>query len=179
MNQKKNKMKHGGNTQKHAGKAAKNRNPDPVHSMELDECVFANPALEQAKALKGPTDSDSLDDLIAHSELVNEMFYTCVSEWTTEKMDSQDVFDKGMEVGKAHIPFFESLMDDDDTKKAELICGLASTLISQMEDTCHYDEWKHAYASVSTIMMDGFAAGVGFEDGCGDSDDSEWEGDEY
>lgn len=169
-----------------AGKAAKIRDSDPEPPMpsELDDCVFANPAIKQAKALQEPTGSENLDFLIGHALLVNKIFYKKVSEWTMEEIDSQQVFDKGKMIGEIHESFFESLDADDETKLA-LICSMADILVMQMKDTCDYYIWMDAYKSVSAVLIDGFAYGAGYDEGCefgGEDDDSEgggWEGDDW
>jgi len=148
----------------HSGKAEKHPEPEPP--MELNQCVFANPALEHAKYLKNATGHEDHDLLIAHAITVNDMFYDCVSKWTKEEIHSQAVFDKGEGAASLHLTLVFILSGVSEEEKLSVICGMANTLVTQMQDTCSYNEWMHAYESVSAILMDGFAYGMGYDDGC-------------
>lgn len=143
-----------------SSKASKDSSGDEPPSMEIHECAFANPAVEQVNLLKTANLGFDYEDLISHAATVNGDFYECVSKWSAEEIDAQAVFDKAYGVGQYHIDYFDSL--DDDELVLALACAISELLVGQMEDTCYYEEWKPSYESVASIMQDGFVVGIGF-----------------
>jgi hypothetical protein len=126
--------------------------------MEFD-CAFANPAERQAEILMKPIGL-SFEYLISHAELVNTPYSRALDEWLVNKSDTQGLFDEGEAMGDIHLEVFSVLSDEE---KSTQICAMTSALVSQMKNTCNYEQRELALEHVAAALMDGFAFGVGHE----------------
>ena len=122
------------------------------------DCAFANPAERQAELLIKPTGL-SFQYLISHAELVNAPYSRALDEWLVDKFDTQRLFNEGEAMGEIHLEVFSEMSDEE---KFTQICAMTSALVSQMKNTCNYEQRKLALEHVAAALMDGFAFGVGY-----------------
>lgn len=150
-----------------SGKSSKSSKSSSKESpVEFDECVFANPTLEQAyvaldlaKSMDCLCLSTELESHVDHAAAVNPIYAAEVKKYTDGEVEYEDIFDTGVAVGEAH-PFVDTLEED---QVIMLVCTTAATLVTQMEETCDYDFYEDAYEVVSKALMNGFSVGVDYD----------------
>lgn len=150
-----------------SGKSSKSsKSSSKESSVELDECVFANPTLEQAYAGLGLAKSmdclclkTDLESHVDHAAAVNPIYASEVKKYTDGEGEYEDIFDTGVVVGEAH-PFVNTLEND---LVIMLVCTTTAALVTQMEETCDYEFYEDAYEVVSKALMNGFSVGAGYD----------------
>mmetsp|Transcript_38316 Transcript_38316/g.86213 ORF Transcript_38316/g.86213 Transcript_38316/m.86213 type:complete len:458 (+) Transcript_38316:242-1615(+) len=141
----------------------------------IPSCVFANPALAFLPEITGPEDEDYFDfahhnalayQTIEEGIIANTNFNSINSKDDLATALSNDlswVAPMGEEVGDNHtkIPIFDDIVSG---RVKSLICATAFSFVEGLSGTCGYDAFTSIYASISGLLMQGFAVGVGIED---------------